>query len=60
MTAYTNDVPVQSPLLDLGDDVYAKPQPIDSDWLVDNVLGEPVVGFKTWNLQAAAQDTAEE
>lgn len=58
MTAYTNDVPVQSPLLDIGDDVYAKPQPIDTDWLTDNVLGEPVVGFKTWNLQAAGLDYA--
>jgi hypothetical protein len=60
MTAYTNDVPVQSPLLDIGDDVYAKPIATLSTggWRDDVVVANPNVGFLTWMLPAASLDYA--
>ena len=58
MTAYTNDAPVQSPSLSLGDDVYAKPQStlLTGSWRDDVIVASPTVGFLTWMLPAASLD----
>lgn len=56
MADYATPLPIVSPYLAVGDDVYAKSlSPWSPDpWLDDHVMADPVAGQEVWNLQAGA------